>query len=507
MKMKLLFLAAALVFSRLAASAQSNPDSTNATDVELELAWPDGAVYTSAVHDMETIFGLYGGPGVGMTSVNNANWEAGAGGTGERKVAYQNPPPDREPRDFVYYWGAGQWPGFGDGYFISLPSGNTNETTSFPWLIHDQYVSSDALYGEVNFETLDGTGSLNFNDQSEISLITGGDTTSADSELYAISGTAVGITFTNPSLPDGIQEAIPPEQIQIGSLGSLTATSTNGSFISGTLFAVLPKHKTVPITPQVQGAKYREAVVSAQGYLLISQCVATTPANRSRNTVGVGEQVALYFNPTLPTNIIWSVSGGGTLSTNYGKTNFFTAPDVAATCTITMKYPWGSTPVKKNFYVQAPADVKFTKLGVQHTQGACEAGFHAGVTILNTNVSFYNVEFSEMNCTATATGCWAFENGLVHQTWTQQGAGWLTPNQNNTLATNVDYVRAYLSVPNGPGTFVWPIPWNYRKHGATNDGHYFKTLTMTATATDTDCTVNKNNMTQQFNNNAPTVNY
>lgn len=112
-----------------------------------------------------------------------------------------------------------------------------------------------------------------------------------------------------------------------------------------------------------------------------------------------------------------------------------------------------------------------------------------------------------MNCTATATGCYASHNGDVHPTWTQQGAGWLTPNQNNTLATNVDYVRAYLPVPNGPGTFVWPIPWNYRKHGATNDGHYFKTLTMTATATDTDCTVNKNNMTQQFNNNAPTVNY
>lgn len=517
MKTRMLLLVATfLMVGVFSALSQSNPSSTNATDVEMPLSWPDGTAYISELHDNNTSINYYAPlndylhgifrPENWETTVNNVQWTETDGGAGEQKVSYLNSPIPlyRSAYDYLLNWGIGNWPEPDDGYYVSLPNGSTNAWSppTYP------YWNTSSDYGSMNFVSSDGHTTYKFNDRAEVSLITGGDATSQDTELYAITGSAVETKFTDQTLPSGTATAIRPEQIQISNLGSLTATITNGSIISGVLYAALPTHKTIPITPKVTGAKYHHANVSAQGYPLLSQCVATTPTNRARNIIGVCEQVSLSFSSALPTNLVWSVSGGGTLSTNYGKSNIFTAPDVAATNVITMTYPGTSISVKKTFYVQTPIGVKFDKIASQHTQGACEAGFHAGVTILNTNVSFYNVEISEMNCTATGSGCWAFANGIVHPTWTQQGAGWLTPAYNNIINTNtVDYVRVFLAVPNGPGTFVWPIPWNYRKHGATNDGHYFATLTMTATATDTNCTVEKNKMTAQFDNNAPNVSY
>jgi hypothetical protein len=116
-----------------------------------------------------------------------------------------------------------------------------------------------------------------------------------------------------------------------------------------------------------------------------------------------------------------------------------------------------------------------------------------------------------MECYSTATGCYsnAGWNNLLHQNWTGQGLGWLSPAQNNYLPTSVDYVYSgAIHSPFSAGTFVWPIPWNCRKNGATNDGYNFATLNHEATATATGrCTMSKNLVSVTFDPGDTTVNW
>lgn len=241
---------------------------------------------------------------------------------------------------------------------------------------------------------------------------------------------------------------------------------------------------------------------------ITNQCVATTPTDQARTTVGVCEDVnvSVVGNPSCP--ITWTLSGGGVINPTNGTSTTFSAPDAQSTCIVTANFTGGAC--NQTFGVAPPSGVRFVKLGEKHTQGQLDAGFHAQCIILDTSVSFYNIEISEMHATYTGDGCFAWVNGQVHPTWTEQGPGWLTPGQNNYLSTGVDYtyICARPAAGPGPGTASCPIPWNYRKHGATNDGYNFATLTSSASATTNVCTKSKNGMSSTpFNISDPTVSY
>lgn len=245
---------------------------------------------------------------------------------------------------------------------------------------------------------------------------------------------------------------------------------------------------------------------------ITNQCVFTNPAPQSRTNIGVCEEVNLTLIGG-PSTTTWSLSGAGTLSTTSGTTTLFTAPDVPNNCTITANYPGGPGLCSAiTFSVVSPSAVLFVSppLGRKHTTNVCDAGFHAQVVILPTNVSFYNIEISEMNASATATGCYSQWNGRIHQTWTQQGVGWLTPGPTNYLPIIVDYVYSGAVTPpvSSSGIFTWSIPWNYRKHGNQNDGYTFATLNQVATgSTNATCTMSKNGMSVTNALADPTINY
>jgi len=230
---------------------------------------------------------------------------------------------------------------------------------------------------------------------------------------------------------------------------------------------------------------------------ITSQCLATTPTNLARLTIGVCEEVILLLTPSPSGTVAWTLSGGGTLNGS-GNSADFIAPDTGQTCTITATASDCSCSWTKTFTVVAPSGVGFVKLGEKHTQGWIDAGFHAQCIILDTNVSFYNIQISELHATYTADGCFLWQNGHIHPTWSEQsGGGWLTPGQNNYLNTRVDYTYTFAKPTSGPGpgTVSCPIPWNYRALGTTNDGYYFATLTSSADATASGvCTKSKNRM-------------
>jgi hypothetical protein len=223
----------------------------------------------------------------------------------------------------------------------------------------------------------------------------------------------------------------------------------------------------------------------------------------------VREVVDVYFDPVPPGTITWTNTAGD-LSTNRGALTTLIAPDLAnRQCTVTAETVGGTCNI--DFDVLPPSGVQFTVLGVKHTHNACDAGFHAQALIVPTNVSFYNIEISELEANVSATGCYAYMNNTQHNRWTDQSTvgSWLTPSYDNYVNTLVDYVSlSPIYWPFSEGTFSVSIPWNYRKHGATNDGYLFTTLTQSTTATSAGrCTTSKNGVTRWFDYYAPTVNW
>jgi hypothetical protein len=239
--------------------------------------------------------------------------------------------------------------------------------------------------------------------------------------------------------------------------------------------------------------------------------VATTPTDRKRTTVGVGEEVNLSVLPSTASPVAWSLwptTGAGTLSASSGSTITFTAGDTGADPTIYVVIGDAESIGAEcivSFSVIPPSGVAFIELADRHLQWSCSAGFHAQVTILPTNVSFYRTAISELECYATTTGCYDVWKNQQHPRWS---VGWLTPAQDNSLPTWVDYVWSGIIYPAyRSGTFLWPIPWNYRLPSDSSDGHNFGTLNHCATATDSGvCTMDKNDVSVTFSPADPTCN-
>ncbi len=281
---------------------------------------------------------------------------------------------------------------------------------------------------------------------------------------------------------------------------SATFNPTNGG--TGTVVFHLKYKNNTPCDTNVTTAP--DLTNSFTVIQITNQCVATTPANRVRTTIGVCEEVDIGLAGSPSGTFTWSASVGSLSQTN-GTNTRFTAPDTETNSIISVYYNGGECNIQ--FTINKPSGVRFVKLADKHVQGWLDAGFHVQCIIMNTNVSFYNIEISELEATATATGCFSCLNGQIHKRWTDQGITWLTPAQNNYLSTVVDYSRkvACNNVGPGPGTFSWDIPWNYRRHGASNDGYNIVNITSSANATTNECTVIKNGVSATFKINDPSV--
>ena len=158
-----------------------------------------------------------------------------------------------------------------------------------------------------------------------------------------------------------------------------------------------------------------------------TETVATTPANRTRTTIGVGEEVVCSIQPLLTAN--WSTTAGSLSSTN-GSTTTFTAPDVATNATVTAEY--SGCPCSVSFTVIVPTTgtvSRMTSYGIYHAgTNLSSVGFKGDFRLWPDSVSFYNIEMREGGGTAVATGIYSNENGRVHPT-----GPWLTVNQDNDV--------------------------------------------------------------------------
>lgn len=411
----------------LSAFGQSNPDSSGAVDTETELSWPDGTVYFSSINDNDGGYVLT--DYLPVTWSAQVNWGQASGGSfvgqSYSDGNWNNNLPSGIWPESIY--GLSTAYGYAADYdFAYWPQG-------FQWQVY---------FGSASGS--DAEGAYSYNDTPELEMLTGGAPGATGYELYEIQG-AVILEFNETNIAS--------QKVQIGGLGKL------GS--NGILWVVLPTHSKVAATPS--GGQFYVGGATATPYKLVSQCVSPIPADRSRTTIGVGEQVNLSFSPTLPTNAVWSTTAGS-LSYITNTSTQFTAPDGPTNVTVTAAV--GGTPFNIPFDVIAPTGmVTATIIGTNHYPvGWVGAGMTNRLTFFPTNVSFYRVQIIES--TTFPTNIMGF--------FTNYDIGPLTIGSDLIYYDNTieDHVSSsyQLDPPIYPGSFELntPIAWSVEGSSETN---------------------------------------
>ena len=174
------------------------------------------------------------------------------------------------------------------------------------------------------------------------------------------------------------------DQITDGQLGQLNMNNLAAT--------VVAEGSTVDATPQT-GVPFYLTTTDPGAYRLTHICVADTPTNKDRLTIGVGEQVNLGG---MPADAIWSVSGG-TLNTSNGSTVIFTAPNSAANpATVTVTTPsLTGLPLKLNFTVLEPASINMMCVYPEHDVNTTTIGMWTQVYLAPASVNFGAVQMRE----------------------------------------------------------------------------------------------------------------
>jgi hypothetical protein len=204
-----------------------------------------------------------------------------------------------------------------------------------------------------------------------------------------------------------------------------------------------------------------------------SQTIATSPRNRRRTVIGVGEEVDLTASrPTGTVN--WAITGSSTLSATSGTTVTLTAHERAETTTVTATDSCGCT-ATRTFRVIEPASVRMRRVsgsGIRHTQGIPSVGIKLEIYIRPDTVSFENIEISEDDAIGVVTGYFIGtpSDGMHHAghgagAWASVGAHVSGRGSKVGGTDNVYTGHCNFGTPYRSGTFHWAIPWLFRVAG------------------------------------------
>ena len=242
--------------------------------------------------------------------------------------------------------------------------------------------------------------------------------------------------------------------IMLGGLGRL------GS--DGLVYTVIADNATKDIKPTVQGNPYYTfSEPWATKHKLISSTLhlALTNTNRDRTTLGVGEEVSIYFDPeldmTFPETPIW-LAFDGSVSPNVGSWVTFTAPSNAVPSTLCGSLSAMSS-LTKIFSVKEPsrwdhADIISTNYFLPGTMGA---EMKLKVFIAPTDILLYRVEIEEVGQYAINIWGW-FTNGAPHH----DADVFAGLNDDNSWTDECEG-----GADGCPGGYTWPIPAKWKIPG------------------------------------------
>jgi hypothetical protein len=202
---------------------------------------------------------------------------------------------------------------------------------------------------------------------------------------------------------------------------------------------------------------------------------------RSKKKFGVGEEIKLSY-VSAPANaaaalggLRWSIAAGkGTLTPNVPANNdgqaTFTADKDSGSVRLNLSIAGGANAnkvlKKVKITVVKPSGAVMEQepgTGILHRTGKAGVGFEGRTYLRPKNVSFSNIETREGECTGTGTGHLKYQDGLKHNTgiWLTIGTGNISKGCHENSVDTVD-TGDYKGPPFAYGTFVWPIPWQYR---------------------------------------------
>lgn len=211
---------------------------------------------------------------------------------------------------------------------------------------------------------------------------------------------------------------------------------------------------------------------------ITSQTVATSPANRARTRIGVGEEVELTVSPGPAT---WAItSGTGTLSPSSGSHSkvTYTAGDTAGIVIMTATGAGCSCTI--TFTIVEPSSWTMKRKpgsNLKHTHGRPDCGWLASAEIHPNDVNFYRVQIREKDSLSVATGSYnPSHNGKYHGNYPppDRVSPWVplishSETDGSAMGATDTVYSGYPSTtatgtapPFNVGTYYWPITWQWK---------------------------------------------
>jgi hypothetical protein len=197
---------------------------------------------------------------------------------------------------------------------------------------------------------------------------------------------------------------------------------------------------------------------------ITSQTVATSPSDRSRTQLGIGERVNLAFTGS---DAKWTLIGEGQLPGS-GNDVVYAAGAHPGSVTIIARDGRASCSAQKVFSVLAPSKVRMRKDVTEHTRGRPDIGMWADIFIAPDTVSFEFLDVSEQESTWTGSGVFAAAQGQGHKLPGGESGPFPVMDQVEPgLGSKVSHpdhaaCSPTVSPPFVPGRMSIVIPWQYQ---------------------------------------------
>lgn len=212
---------------------------------------------------------------------------------------------------------------------------------------------------------------------------------------------------------------------------------------------------------------------------LTSQTVATSPADRARTRIGVGEEVTLTYSPG---SAKWEISGNGSISSKNGSSTKYTAGEASGSTTITATGSGGSCSL--TFTVISPTGMTMNKSSgtkLKHEKDRPDCGWKGTVFVHPDDVNFYRVEIREKDSAAVTAGSYAVFNGVKHGNYPapnyasnwyalinhsdKDGSSWGNAIRDNIYSGDPGSGNTGNAPPFKVGTMYFPMIWQWRVVG------------------------------------------
>jgi hypothetical protein len=215
------------------------------------------------------------------------------------------------------------------------------------------------------------------------------------------------------------------------------------------------------------------SVVTLLAFQIQTETVATTPADRTRKKLGVGEEVNLTFKPpSIPIN--WYVeSNKGTVAPPTGSTTKYTAHNAAAEGKVKAEFK-GLNELTSFNIIEPSGETAVKDRDETWPSGVQGAGMHLIVTVTPTDVSFYNVEVLEVDKgTVNVSGYFTnFPSSVLKHV---PNSKWIQLTDANIWT---DLARFYnWGSPWKQGTYQWNIDVLWHLVGSSGSGKKFNSRT------------------------------